>query len=126
MYNASLTSVLAVHKTQLPYNNYQELYLKSDHKVVTVAGTSYITLLKTGNAIEQKIHSERLLIVSSVEEGLEKVSEGNSAFLWTIPPVSLLVGQNCTHLQLPECVYTSLVEGWAVRKDFAYTGFFNY
>ena len=125
MYNASLTSVLAVHKMSLPYNNYEEFYHNSNHKLATLAGSSYLEQLKTGNEIERRIYSDRHIQVATVEDGLQKALDGNVAFLWTEPAVNLLVGQNCSHSKIPQCFYTSM-DGWAVRKDFAYTGFINY
>ena len=125
MYNASLTSFLAVNKISLPFKSCKDLYLHSNHKVATMEGASYIELLRTGSDFEQKIHRDRLLIVSSVEEGLQKAQEGDVAFLYSIPSVNYLVGQNCTHIKIPQCFYTS-TDGWAVRKDFPYTGFINH
>ena len=107
-----------------PYNSYEEFYYNSNHKLATLAGSVYLEHLKTGNEIEQRIYSDRVIQVATVEDGLEKALDGNVAFLWTEPTVNLLVGQNCSHSKIPQCFYTSM-NGWAVRKDFAYTGFIN-
>ena len=125
MYNASLTSVLAVQETHLPYHDYKELYQFSNHKLAIVTGSSYYEILKSGNAIKRKIFRERILPVQSVEEGLQKAADENVAFLWTPPMVNHLVGGNCTHYKIPQCFFTA-VEGWAVRKNFAYNGFIDH
>lgn len=125
MYNASLTSFLAVHKATLPYKDLQELYLHTNHKVATVEGSSYLDLLRSGCDIDKKIYAERLVRVKNVKEGVEKSLEGNTAFLWSTQTVYHLIGQTCTHSQLPRCFHTS-TGAWAVRKDFPYTGFINY
>ena len=125
MYNASLTSVLAVQETRLPYHDYKELYQFSNHKLAIVTGSSYYEILKSGNAIERKIFRERILPVQSVEEGLQKALDGNVAFLWTPPMVNHFVGGKCTHYKIPQCFLTA-VEGWAVRKNFAYIGFIDH
>ena len=90
-----------------------------------MAETSFVESLKTGNEIEKKIYSERLLLMTSVEEGLRKSLEGDVAFLWVTNLVDEHVGQNCSHIKIPQCLYTYM-GGWPVRKDFAYTGFINY
>lgn len=125
MYNASLTSFLAVHKTNLPYNDVEELYLRTSHKVVTVAETSYIEQLKTGSAIERSIYAERLVTVPTIEEGLQKTYDRSTAFIWTTSAVNLMVGRNCSHSKIPRKFFTH-EEGWAVRKDFPYKGFIQF
>lgn len=127
MYNASLTSFLAVHRTTMPYNDIQELYLYSNHKIVTLPGTSYIETLRTGSYIEKKLHDERLTLVPTVEEGIKRVAfDENSAFLWTTTAVNHLLGLNCTHSKIPKCFTDHPTEAWAFRKDFPFAGFIRF
>ena len=125
MYNASLTSFLAVDKSTLPYNDFLGLFLYSSHKVVIVEGTSYIDQLKSGSPIEVKIHAGRLIIVPTAKEGLERALEGDAAFLGSGPSVTKRIGRNCSHSKIPKAFFRSF-DGWAVRKDLPYTGFIQF
>ena len=125
MYCASLTSCLAVDKATPPYNDLRELYLHSSHRVVTVAGTSYVEMLKTGNTIDRKIYAERLILESTVNEAFQKTLDGNTAFLWTEPALNKIIGKNCSHSKISRRFF-ELPYSWAVRKDFPYTGYIRF
>ena len=125
MYEATLTSFVAVHKIAMPFEGYEQLYLQSDYKVATVSGSSYSHLLRTGNDIQRKIYKERLILVEDVESGLQKALVENTAFIWSTPRVYDLVGQSCSHAQIKKPFYISALS-WAVPKDFPYTEFINF
>ena len=88
MYNASLTSVLAISKVVMPFEDTESLYLATNFKVATASGSSYASMLKNGNDIERKIYKERLIQVQSVSEGLEKTLVQDVALLWSQPLVT--------------------------------------
>ena len=125
MYNASLTSFLAVHRTTAPFEDIQGLYLHSNYKVAITANSFAVQMLRTGDVISQKIYNERLLFVNNVEEGLKKALEGDVAFLKSHPAVYAQVGHTCTHAQIAKHFYTANI-GWLMKKDFPYAGFINH
>ena len=125
MYNASLTSVLAISKVVMPFEDTESLYLSTNFKVATASGSSYANMLKNGNDIERKIYRERLIQVQSVSEGLEKTLVQDVALLWSQPLVTELIGDKCTHARASKCFYSGPI-AWAIRKDFQYAGFINH
>ena len=45
-YSASLTSLLAVKKQEMPFDDFSSLYHLTDYKVITQAGTVFPTVLQ--------------------------------------------------------------------------------
>ena len=109
----------------MPFEDIKGLYDNSDYKLATVHGSAFVQMFQTGDDFNQKIYRERLLLVSSVQEGLQKTLQGDVAFLWGHSAVYDLVGQACTHAQV-EKIYYSAPMGWVIKKDFEYAGFINH
>ena len=124
-YNAALTSFLAVVKIQMPFEDMNDLYLKTDYQLVTVEETAYGLLLKSGSEIAQKIYKERLVLKSNMDEALELLQNRKAAFLWDHASLSAKVGKSCKVAKIETC-YMFSPAVFSVKKGFPYNGIISY
>lgn len=125
MYNAALTSFLAVFKLQMPFTNINELYLDTDYRVALQDETAIIQMLRDASGIEKKISDERLDVIISLDEGIAKMKEGNVAVLFDNTAMAVKVGQGCEVVKVQTCYFHNSIV-FATQKGLPYRGIISH
>ena len=124
MYNASLTSFLAVTKLQIPFTDLYDLYKNTDYRVAIVDESALMENLKTGTDIEKKILAERVEAITSLDEGIDEMKNADVAVLWDDKPMEVKVA-GCEVVKVQTCFYYSNVV-FVTQKGLPYNGIISY
>ena len=126
-FGATLTSIFAVVKLSLPFQDLNGLYYNSDFKIATLKGTSTDSTFRDGNDVQRKVYNERYLNIDSLQEAYDYLkTKPKYAFAYDSNAMAAEFGHLCDVMEIRSHVIREAKYVFYARKDYEYLDLINY
>lgn len=119
MYSATLTSQLAVYKSNMPFENLDQLIRQAEYQVSGIKGSL------SHRKLSSIVPKDLFMSVGSMDEAIAKINADKIAFAWDSHSLDYFMEDSCDYRKAKESLYDGQV-AFPVKKGFEYTQLFDY